>query len=58
MPATEWGEDCLNANIYRPKGSEGKKLPVAAYIHGGAFNGGKGTVYSLHLTFYVVHAHS
>lgn len=42
MPATEWGEDCLNANIYRPKGSEGKKLPVAAYIHGGAFNGGKG----------------
>ncbi|KAK3943496.1 Alpha/Beta hydrolase protein [Diplogelasinospora grovesii] len=53
-----YGEDCLNANIYRPAGlvdqdgyyyvaSDGgerrrAKLPVAVYVHGGGFNGGVG----------------
>ncbi|KAK3372836.1 Alpha/Beta hydrolase protein [Lasiosphaeria ovina] len=52
------GEDCLNANIYRPaalvgndgflRGSENgttkgrPRLPVVVYVHGGAFNGGTG----------------
>ncbi|KAK3683500.1 Alpha/Beta hydrolase protein [Podospora appendiculata] len=45
-----FGEDCLNANIYRPagpdysqSGGERKLLPVAVYIHGGGFNGGEGS---------------
>ena len=51
-----FGENCLNANIYRPaglvdddglkEGDDGSKrpalLPVVVYIHGGAFNGGMG----------------
>ncbi|KAK4251657.1 Alpha/Beta hydrolase protein [Corynascus novoguineensis] len=51
------GEDCLNANIYRPAGlvddhgyertTDGTKkrprLPVIVYIHGGGFNKGNGT---------------
>ncbi|KAJ4419530.1 hypothetical protein N0V85_000971 [Neurospora sp. IMI 360204] len=51
-----FGENCLNANIYRPAGlvdndglvkgdSSNKRpalLPVVVYIHGGAFNGGMG----------------
>lgn len=52
-----FGENCLNANIYRPAGlvdDHGMKkgpnnnnkrpalLPVVVYIHGGAFNGGMG----------------
>ncbi|TPX07858.1 uncharacterized protein E0L32_010433 [Thyridium curvatum] len=39
-------EDCLTVNVYRPRNAleeEGKKLPVALYVHGGAFNGGRGT---------------
>ncbi|RWA05362.1 hypothetical protein EKO27_g9749, partial [Xylaria grammica] len=51
------GENCLNANIYRPHfgddaesiaaeekrlGVDSKKLPVVAYVHGGAFNMGSG----------------
>ncbi|TRX92912.1 hypothetical protein FHL15_006318 [Xylaria flabelliformis] len=51
------GEDCLNANIYRPHfgddaksiaeeeqrlGVDSKKLPVVIYVHGGAFNTGSG----------------
>lgn len=31
----KYGEDCLNLNIYAPKGK--KNLPVLLYIHGGAF---------------------
>ncbi|KAK0634955.1 Alpha/Beta hydrolase protein [Bombardia bombarda] len=50
-----FGEDCLNANIYRPAGlvdnaglsTTGEKgrrplLPVAVYVHGGGFNNGMG----------------
>lgn len=36
-------EDCLNANIYRPKDrGSGQKLPVVIHFHGGAFNFGAG----------------
>ncbi len=36
-------EDCLNANIYRPKGRNPRlKLPVVVHFHGGAFNFGAG----------------
>lgn len=51
------GEDCLNLNVYRPKGAvfgsggaisarwdeKPKLLPVIVYVHGGGFNGGVGT---------------
>ena len=37
----EYGENCLNLDIYvpgeAPEKEEKKKLPVAVYIHGGAF---------------------
>ena len=34
-------EDCMTVNIFRQKRvAGGKKMPVAAYIHGGAFNRG------------------
>ncbi|KAJ7707792.1 carboxylesterase family protein [Mycena rosella] len=36
-------EDCLTLNVFRPKlqaGYDSEKLPVALYIHGGAFNRG------------------
>ncbi|KAI0518204.1 carboxylesterase 3 [Xylaria bambusicola] len=51
------GENCLNANIYRPHfgdnadeiateekrlGVDSKKLPVVVYVHGGGFNMGSG----------------
>lgn len=42
----EYGEDCLNLNIYVPARAalkarrEGRGLPVAVYIHGGAFQNG------------------
>ena len=40
-PKLEQSEDCLTANIFRPAGTtESDKLPVALYIHGGAFNRG------------------
>jgi acetylcholinesterase len=37
------GEDCLNANIFRPRardGAKNEKLPVLVYFNGGAFNFG------------------
>lgn len=34
-----WNEDCLTANVFRPIHGNAK-LPVAVYIHGGAFNRG------------------
>jgi para-nitrobenzyl esterase len=37
-------EDCLYLNLYRPAGAtEGRKLPVLVYIHGGGFSGGTGS---------------
>ncbi|KAJ5614708.1 CAZyme family CE10 [Penicillium herquei] len=40
-PKLEQSEDCLTANVFRPAGTtEESKLPVAIYIHGGAFNRG------------------
>ncbi len=34
-------EDCLYVNVWRPVGSQGKKLPVMVWIYGGGFvNGG------------------
>jgi acetylcholinesterase len=35
-----WSEDCLTANVFRPRNLPDKKLPVMVYIHGGAFNRG------------------
>ncbi|KAL4783901.1 Alpha/Beta hydrolase protein [Aspergillus varians] len=41
-PALEKSEDCLTVNVFRPSthGESAAKLPVAIYIHGGAFNRG------------------
>ncbi|KAJ5091203.1 hypothetical protein NUU61_006073 [Penicillium alfredii] len=40
-PKLEQSEDCLTANIFRPSGTtDNEKLPVAIYLHGGAFNRG------------------
>ncbi|CAI7625633.1 unnamed protein product [Penicillium pancosmium] len=40
-PKLEQSEDCLTANIFRPTGTgQNDRLPVAIYIHGGAFNRG------------------
>lgn len=36
-------EDCLYLNIWMPEHGEGGKLPVAFWIHGGAFLGGYGS---------------
>ncbi|MCR4830196.1 MAG: carboxylesterase family protein [Pseudobutyrivibrio sp.] len=36
----EQSEDCLYLNIWMPENAAGKKLPVALFIHGGAFAGG------------------
>lgn len=38
-PKLEQSEDCLTLNIFRPTDSQGK-IPVAIYLHGGAFNRG------------------
>lgn len=38
-----WSEDCLFVNIFRPRNTKSDaKLPVAVYIHGGAFHAGAG----------------
>ncbi|RBA17880.1 triacylglycerol lipase [Fusarium proliferatum] len=39
-PTLEQSEDCLTANIFRKSADKYEKLPVALYIHGGAFNRG------------------
>ena len=39
----EFSEDCLYLNVWTPApGKPGKKLPVAMWIHGGAYTGGWG----------------
>lgn len=35
-----YSEDCLYLNVWRPAGSEGKKLPVLFWIHGGGYTMG------------------
>ena len=37
------GEDCLYLNIWAPEQPPENKLPVAVYVHGGAFMGGAGS---------------
>ncbi|KAL4878220.1 Alpha/Beta hydrolase protein [Aspergillus karnatakaensis] len=46
-PELEQSEDCLTANVFRPskKQGENEKLPVAIYIHGGAFNRGSAAMH-------------
>lgn len=39
---TDFDEDCLYLNIWRPASSADEKLPVALWIHGGAFDHGFG----------------
>jgi carboxylesterase type B len=39
-PKLDQSEDCLTANIFRKTSDKHEKLPVALYIHGGAFNRG------------------
>lgn len=41
-----YSEDCLTANIFRPRpeSSDDRLLPVAVYIHGGAFNRGNSSM--------------
>ncbi|KAI6765602.1 hypothetical protein HG530_006672 [Fusarium avenaceum] len=39
-PPLEKSEDCLTANVFRKSAGKHEKLPVALYIHGGAFNRG------------------
>lgn len=44
-----YDEDCLTANVFRQGGSalgDGKLLPVAVYIHGGAFNRGTASMHN------------
>lgn len=46
-PKLEQSEDCLTANIFRPTGTkDSDKLPVAIYIHGGAFNRGAAAMHN------------
>lgn len=49
-----YSEDCLTANVFRQSDAAKEKLPVAIYMHGGAFN--RGTA-SMHKTASMV-AHS
>jgi acetylcholinesterase len=48
IPGSDWNsEDCLTANIFRPTSTSlNDKLPVAVYIHGGAFNRGSGKMHN------------
>ncbi|KAG2421343.1 hypothetical protein HFD88_005317 [Aspergillus terreus] len=38
-------EDCLTVNVFRPQGVKGK-LPVAIYVHGGAYNRGTAAMHN------------
>ncbi|KAL4986281.1 Alpha/Beta hydrolase protein [Aspergillus falconensis] len=45
-PALEQSEDCLSVNIFRPSKSHmAEKLPVAIYVHGGAYNRGSAAMH-------------
>ncbi|CAH0040375.1 unnamed protein product [Clonostachys solani] len=46
-PKLEYSENCLTANVFRHHGvKEGALLPVALYIHGGAFNRGTASMHN------------
>lgn len=49
-PTFEYSEDCLTANVFRlpasTKDNEPKLLPVAIYVHGGAFNRGTASMHN------------
>ena len=46
-PTLEQSEDCLTVNIFRPaRQSESDLLPVALYVHGGAFNRGNAAMHN------------
>lgn len=49
-PQLVYSEDCLTANVFRQQGSKAedkaKLLPVAVYIHGGAFNRGTASMHN------------
>ena len=38
-------EDCLTVNVFRQKQDGEVNVPVAVYIHGGAFNRGNGMLW-------------
>ncbi|PYI00379.1 extracellular lipase [Aspergillus sclerotiicarbonarius CBS 121057] len=42
---TGGSEDCLTVNVFRPHGVQGK-LPVAVYVHGGAYNRGTASMHN------------
>ncbi|KAF6825364.1 phenmedipham hydrolase [Colletotrichum plurivorum] len=43
-PSFPASEECLSANVFRPaQSTRAGKLPVLVYIHGGAFNFGRGS---------------
>ncbi|OOF90941.1 hypothetical protein ASPCADRAFT_177925 [Aspergillus carbonarius ITEM 5010] len=42
---TGGSEDCLTVNVFRPHGVKGK-LPVAVYVHGGAYNRGTASMHN------------
>lgn len=44
-PELAESEDCLTANVFRPAGAASSGLPVALYIHGGAFNRGNAAMH-------------
>jgi carboxylesterase type B len=48
-PKLEYSEDCLHANVFRPakqSTEDDAKLPVAIYIHGGAYNRGTASMHN------------
>ncbi|OJJ34514.1 hypothetical protein ASPWEDRAFT_136662 [Aspergillus wentii DTO 134E9] len=43
----KYSEDCLTVNVFRPSRKDGgKKLPVAVYVHGGAYNRGTSSMHN------------
>lgn len=47
-PQLTYSEDCMTANVFRKAAKDGvsKPLPVAIYIHGGAFNRGTASMHN------------
>jgi carboxylesterase type B len=46
-PKLEQSEDCLTLNVFRQTpNQEAHKLPVAVYLHGGAFNRGSASMHN------------